>query len=274
MFTSAPARSPNDAPDGSLQRAVENQMHVIGALILRELHTRFGRNNIGYLWIIAEPMLLAAAVAAIHIGSHTHYGMDIQPVPFALNGYCLFMIFRSVIARSESTLQANRPLLYHRQVTIFDMLLARALLDGISIAATIIILFLAAYALGLSDLPAKPLLLMAATFYMTWFSFAVSMLVCWGTQASHIFERLLHPVVYLLMPISGGFYFLKWIPEPYRDWLWYLPMVHIFEMGRTGVFANFDSPYYSHVYLIGCCLVLTWFGMISLRIARRQVHLN
>ena len=27
------------------------QADVIGALVLRELHSRFGRNNVGYLWL-------------------------------------------------------------------------------------------------------------------------------------------------------------------------------------------------------------------------------
>jgi capsular polysaccharide transport system permease protein len=34
-----------------LWRALDVQRRVIGALIMRELHTRFGRDNIGYAWI-------------------------------------------------------------------------------------------------------------------------------------------------------------------------------------------------------------------------------
>src|SRR6201999_2003253 len=114
--------------------------HVIGALILRELHTRFGRENIGYLWVIAEPMLLAGVVASIHAGSKAHFGSDIRSVPFALLGYCMFILFRSIFGRGESTLQSNQPLLYHRMVTIFDMLLARAILEYAATASAYIIL--------------------------------------------------------------------------------------------------------------------------------------
>ena len=31
---------------------------VIGALLLRELLTRYGRNNIGFLWLFVEPRVL------------------------------------------------------------------------------------------------------------------------------------------------------------------------------------------------------------------------
>ena len=43
-------------PSASFASALATQFRVIGALILRELHTRYGRENIGYLWMIGEPM--------------------------------------------------------------------------------------------------------------------------------------------------------------------------------------------------------------------------
>ena len=46
-------------------RGFSNQRKVIGALLMRELHTRYGRENVGYLWLILEPMMLAGAVPAV-----------------------------------------------------------------------------------------------------------------------------------------------------------------------------------------------------------------
>src|SRR5580692_536067 len=48
---------------GRLTQGARIQVRVLGALIVRELHTRFGRDNIGFLWFIVEPMLLAVGVA-------------------------------------------------------------------------------------------------------------------------------------------------------------------------------------------------------------------
>ena len=71
---------------GSFLRSFAVHMRVIGALVLRELHVRYGRENIGYLWMIGEPMLLASVIGSIHAanghGGHTAYGPDVQPVPF------------------------------------------------------------------------------------------------------------------------------------------------------------------------------------------------
>ncbi len=253
---------------------LENQTNVVGALILRELHTRYGRDNIGYLWVIAEPMMLATSVAAIHAGSKNHFGSDIRTVPFALGGYCVFILFRSIITRAESTLIANQPLLYHRMVTIFDMLLARAVLEFASTICAFAILLGGACALGLAEPPARPLALLSAVGLMLWFSWAVSMLICAGSHASHVVTRLVHPVTYILMPLSGAFFMLKWIPAPYRNWLAWSPMTQIFELVRVGQFASVDSPYVHPLYITGWCLALTLGGLVAIRITRRDIHLH
>ena len=38
------------------------QRRVLGALLLRELLTRYGRNNIGFLWLFVEPMLFTLII--------------------------------------------------------------------------------------------------------------------------------------------------------------------------------------------------------------------
>src|SRR5277367_5876969 len=103
---------------------------------MREIHTRFGRDNIGYLWMFVEPMLLAMAISGVHLAVHARlpYGMDI--VPFYLAGYTPFLMFRQIVNRASGTIESNRTLLYHRQITLFDLLISRALLDlvGTSLA--------------------------------------------------------------------------------------------------------------------------------------------
>jgi capsular polysaccharide transport system permease protein len=248
------------------------QGHVIAALILRELHTRYGRDNIGYLWMLLEPGLLATSVAALHFGQRQH--TDMSPIGFALCGYCTFIIFRSIITRAEATLESNKPLLFHRTVTILDMVLARVLLEAISTIATLIILWAGACALGLAEPPARLLTLMGAVLFLVWFSAGVGMTICAGAYMSKAFAKFVHPVMYIIMPISGAFFLLIWIPQPYRDYLAWSPLMQIFEMLHTGQFEAVESPYYDLGYITAWCLGSTLVGLLSLRIVRRHVHLN
>jgi len=258
----------------AFQQSLDTQKRVVGALIMRELHTRYGRENVGYLWMFLEPAMLAGAVSFLHAATPGHYGTDILPVPFSLVGYGIFIIFRGIFGRAEGMLEANRPLLYHRMVTIFDMLTARALLDGAAFGGTVAVLMFLACLMNFASPPARPLWLIAGFLYMVWFSWACSMICCAGTHENRLAGRLVHPMTYLFMPIAGGFYMMKWIPEPYRGWLGYLPTTHIFEMCRYGQFASLNNRYVDVLYLTEVCMVLSLIGLLSIKLVRKHIHLS
>jgi capsular polysaccharide transport system permease protein len=258
----------------SLRRGLSVQLSVIGALMLRELHTRFGRENIGYLWLIGEPMLLAAAVAALHSGDKLGAFGTLEPVPFALIGYTLFIMFRSIVSRAESVIEANRPLFYHRQVTLFDMLAARAALEGAATTLALAVLLSLAWALDMAQAPARPLALALAIFYLWAFSFGLSMLVTALCFKSHAASRLIHPLLYLSLPLSGAFFVLDWIPLPYQGWLAWFPLVQIFEQARLGMFAGYETNHVQHGFILLCIGVLFFLGLAAVRAVRRHIDLS
>ncbi len=254
--------------------ALRAQGSVISALILRELHTRFGRENIGYLWLFAEPMLLAVAVAILHANRQLPIAGGIRPIPFAIAGYGLFIMFRSVVSRAETVLEANRPLLHHRPVTIADMLIARTVLEAVSTVVVLVVLLGGAWALGYADPPARIEAMMVAVALMCWFSFGLAMLVTTLSHQAPIVGRLVHPLLYLTMPLSGAFFALSWFPEGIRRFLEWIPLVHIFELLKEGQFAAFESPDIDLGYVIGWCGMLTLLGLFGLSQLRARVELS
>lgn len=270
----SPRHERRSRPGGWFAAGLRTQSNVIGALIMRELHTRYGRDNIGYLWLFLEPLILATSVGLLHWGQKTHYSGGLQGVPFAILGYCTFVIFRNVFNRAEGTLEANLPLLYHRMVTVFDMLLARALLEGAGVGLTCFILLGLSTAIGVAELPVRPMWVIFAMILMTWWSFALSLIVCAGTFERRGVAKLIHPLSYVLMPISGAFYMLDWLGEPYRTWMSWFPMTQIFEMARYGVFETAQDTYVDVLYICSWCIVLTCVGMLAVKVVRRNVHLH
>lgn len=252
------------------------QSRVIGALILRELHTRYGRENVGYLWIIFEPMLFALGIGILHAGSDSsEFAMtDIKPVPFAIIGYGTFIIFRNIVNRAGGTIEANAPLLYHRMVSLFDMLLARVLLEAAGIACSVFILLFLSYCCGLASLSARPIYIVIGQLYITWLSFATSLIVCAITYENPTMERLIHPMTYFAMPISAIFFMLEWVPNPYRHWLEFVPMAQCIEMVRYGQFFSASKDYFSFSYITFVCMIITLIGLLSLNIIRKHITIN
>ncbi len=248
------------------------QLRTIGALIMRELHTRFGRDNIGYLWLFLEPALLTMGVAAIHVGMQLRLPWGMQLVPFYVSGYAAFMLFRSTATRAGTTLEANGSLLYHRQVTIFDLLFSRALLDAIALMGASLLLIAAAAAFGLAQLPGKPLLFLTAWGLNLWFCFGVSMLALAGNVVFPSLDRFIQPTTYLMLPLSGAFFILDQLPPYMRPVVAWVPNAQIAEMVREGQFGDFTSHYVNVLYIIFWCTGVTLLGLLAIRAVRAKVE--
>lgn len=259
---------------GSFREGLRIQSRVLKALILREMHTRYGRENIGLLWLIIEPMLLASMIGLLHArGGRIDLG-DIHPVPMSILGYCGFMLFRSIINRAEGAIESSLPLMYHRTVKPFDILLSRALLDTVGIMLAMGILMSVAVAFGMTHMPVRPGWLLVGLLTMFWFSLGASFLVAGLTFERKAIGRLVHPFTYLMMPLSGAFFTMDMLPGPIRTVFLYIPLAHIFEIMRYGWFYSASGRWFSTPYVVAWLLGITLIGLILLSQARKRIHMS
>jgi capsular polysaccharide transport system permease protein len=249
-------------------------MSVIEALILRELHTRFGRNNVGYLWVIGEPLMFATVIGALHAYQGMHAGPGINAVTFGILGYTVFIIFRGIFGKAEAVLETNSPLLYHKMISILNLSIARAVVETIGCTSALIILLGATMAMGYTDLPARPLYLFGGIAMLVWLSFALGMIVTAVTYERPTLGRLVHPITYFTMPLSGAFTMINWLPEPFKTFMEWNPMALIFECVRYGMFEGASDTYMDGAYVAACCAALTYVGLIMIKGARERVHLS
>ena len=83
------------------------QRRVIGALMIRELITRFGRENIGFLWIMVEPLLFATLVGVVwrFMKGPEEHGVSI--VAFVATGYIPLTFGKNIQCKWKSTLSPS-----------------------------------------------------------------------------------------------------------------------------------------------------------------------
>jgi capsular polysaccharide transport system permease protein len=266
---------PLSAPPQSFWQALIAQWRVIRAIMMRELHTRYGRENVGYLWMVGEPMMLATVIGLLHINSgHTSYLGDIKPLPFSVLGYTAFILFRGIVNRSSGSLEVNAPLLYHRQVTVFDLTIARALLEFAGVFLTFVTLMTLLVCLGYANPPDKPLIVYAGWALIFWYAFAHSILISAVTYENRTAERLIHPYSYFMVGLSASFFQVAWMPPFAREILGWIPLTSIFELLRYGYFRGTNLTYYHGGYTIAACVILTWTGLIMMRRVHDRIHLT
>lgn len=247
-------------------RGWEVQRRVIVALMIRELTTRFGRENIGFLWVMAEPLLFASLVGLLYsymIGDEEH---GVGVVAFIASGYIPLTVMRNSFSRCVSIFVANGALLYHRQIKVVDFVVVRFMIEMIGGMMAYIFIGVILMYLDLFPMPADIGYLLVGWFLYMLFAFSVCLVIAPLSEASETLEKLLPVTVYIAIPVSGTFNMASWLDPATREILLYSPLVNGMEMMRYGLFGDAVRPYYNIWVPLGSSAVI---GLIGLALCRR-----
>lgn len=255
---------------GQFMTGLKIQARVLGAMIMREMVMRYGRENIGFLWLLLEPMILTCGVMIMWtVLRHEAHGLTVAA--FVLSGYMPLTLWRHVSSHAVSCLRQNLSLMYHRQIRLPDALIARALLEVGGITAALIVVYTMVRLAGIIQPYQNLGLLLAGWLFMAWFSFAVGLILAAASEKYEFVEKLVQPSQYLMLPISGMFFMVAWLPSGVQKLALYVPLVHCFELFRAGVFGDTVKSYYDVDYIFKCCLFTTAVGLYLVERARRHV---
>jgi ABC-type polysaccharide/polyol phosphate export permease len=255
-----------------LLQSLTIQRRVLHALLMRELITRFGRENLGVLWLVAEPMLFTLGIVTLWTAAGLNHGSRIPIVAFAVTGYSSVLMWRNSASRATTAVANNKPLLFHRNVQIIDVLLTRMALETGGATGSFIVLSSLFIFLGWMPMPKDVLEVILGWFMLAWFGASLALLIGAGAAFSEIVERLWHPAAYLLFPLSGAAFMVDWLPAGMQRVVLLLPMVHGTEMLREGYFGNIVPTHHNVGYMASCCLVLSLAGLYLVRQASRRVQ--
>lgn len=247
--------------DTTFIQSLRIQARVIKALLLREIITRYGRNNIGFLWLFVEPLLMTAIIVLFWGYIRGSNFSNINIIAFIVTGYPIMMMWRNASNRTIGAINANISLLYHRNVRVLDTLIARMLLE-ISGATVAQILFVTSLVLlGWIAPPADIFYMLQAWVLMATFAFGLGLIICSIAQYIEPFGKIWGTLSFVMMPLSGAFFFVHSLPPIAQNYLLWLPMIHGTEMFRKGYFGESVITYEDPHYILLCNMALCLIGL-------------
>lgn len=241
-------------------------------MMMREIITRFGRDNLGVLWLFVEPMLFTLGVAALWTAIGMHHESSIPIVAFAITGYSSVLLWRNCASRCVMAIGPNTNLLYHRNVRVIDIFLTRIALEIAGATMSFFILGCIFTAAGWMSAPVDMLRVLQGWLLLAWFGTALALVIGAGTAYSETVEKLWGPASYILFPMSGAATMVDWLPKSFQDVILFLPMVHGVEMLREGYFGGIVRTHYDVYYLSMANLLLTLWGLLLVAGAGRRVE--
>ena len=252
--------------------AIRLHLNNLHALIIRDMMTRFGRNNLGFIWTILEPMILCTGVMTIWSLIHDSVIRGIPIISFVLTGYMPLTLWRHMTNPLVRVISNNAGLLYHTYLTHLDIVIARQVLEFLSSTAALVLIYLILLSLGLAEPVQDMGLLLAAWLLIGWFHSGIGLIIAALTEKYERAEKFVGPANYLALPISGVFFMVDWLPSNAQRLIAWNPTIHGFEMFRAGFFGESVATHYDPLYLGLWSLALTVIGNAAVQIARDHVH--
>jgi capsular polysaccharide transport system permease protein len=252
--------------------AVELHRHILWALLMREISTRYGRDNIGYIWLILEPMLFGTGVAIMYSYIRAPFENGIPVVAFTLTGYMPMILFRQGVNYTISSTKVNNGLLYHRQVTPLHLFLARFFTEFCGVSLAYIAEAFFAHMLGLLPVPKDVLLLTAGWLLLAFQACGCAMAMNALAESFEFVERVVPIITYLFIPISGFMYMFATLPPKLAKLAAYIPFPHCFELMRSGFFGPYLPVHYDIPYALAWGVGFVFVGLLLQRFIRSRVE--
>jgi ABC-2 type transport system permease protein/capsular polysaccharide transport system permease protein len=240
-------------------------VRVVSALFLREMLTRYGRNNIGFLWLFVEPMLFTLAITAFWSATRNIHGSSIPIVEFALTGYSSMLMWRNMPTRCIGARKSNMPLLYHRQVTVFDVYTARILLEFMAASTSLIVLSIAFWTMDWLVAPEDVLKVLGGWLLLGWFGACLGLFMGALSEKNDIVAKLWPPLSYLIFPLSGAAFLVDSLPIAMQRIVLWLPMLNALEFLREGWFGSAMHAHYDISYVIVFNIIFSFLGLNFVR---------
>ncbi len=249
----------------NLMNAFARMPRVVGALVLREMATTYGKSPGGYIWAVLEPTL---GIVVLSFGFSLL--MRVPPVGdnfmlFYATGILPFMMYSNLQAKISGTITFSKSLLAYPAVTFIDAILARLLLNALMqvlvfyiVLGGIMIVYQPEMILDIPRIAlALALVIMLAT--------GVGLLNCFLFAFFPLWKQLWSIITRPLMICSGVFFTYQSMPDFLQDWLWFNPILQIVGLMRSGVYYQYDASYVSVMYVFLFAAIPAMAGLFFLK---------
>jgi capsular polysaccharide transport system permease protein len=240
-------------------------LRSIAALILREMSTTYGRSPGGYAWAVIEPAAGIALLSLVFSVAFRAPPVGISFATFYATGMLPFLMFTDIHGKIATCLMFSKQLLAYPTVTFVDAIIARFTLNLVTqlLVGYIIFTFcLTAFETRTTlDLP----VIVKAYALTGCLGLGIGTLNAFIFTRFIVMQRVWSIVMRPMFLISGVIFPINQIPQPYRDYLWYNPLVHVIEFMRAGFYGPAQAKDASAVYVMAISMICMVLGLVLLR---------
>ena len=265
----------HDARSGWQQwgTAVRSEIRIVGALVRREMRAHFGDTRLGYLWAFFEPVLhLVLFLLLFTVVFKRSSPLGNSTGLFLLTGIVPYFLFQKTATYVSGSIGANRSLIELPPVQPHNVILARVVLQSVTFLLVSFVMFLALLVGGIADaVPYDPLAVMAACALAICFGLGVGMINIVLLSYFHTWMTIYGMFTFPVWILSGVWFVPEQVPQPFRTYMLYNPIMHIVMWFRSGFYQHFKAVSLDIPYAVGVSVLTLAVGLAAMRVARQKV---
>lgn len=248
--------------------AIQQQWHVLVALLLRDIRSRFFYSAFGYILVILWPLSHILILVGIHSLTNRAipYG-DSASVWFA-TGVVPFMAFNYMSRNIGLGPVLNRTLLIFPAIKIMDMVTSRVVMEVLNTVTVIISVIVVLELFQIDPFPPNP--------GEAIFALLSCMLLGVGVGILNAVIALLFPfwvtgyaLLLLILWMSSGVFFVPdALPETVRYYLSFNPALQGVEWMRAAYYEGYGGDILDRAYMIKFSIATLLLGLLMERVLR------
>ncbi len=246
-------------------------LRAIGALILREMGTRYGRTPGGYLWALLEPlgMIILLAFAWSLLAKSPSLGTSF--LLFKGTGLLVLTLVTTLSNLVGRSMMFSKALLFYPRITWIDAILARFVLNSL-VLITVMSLILAGILIheDIRTVLAWDKIGLAVLLSVL-LGFGTGCLNCYLFQRFIAWQTAWAILTRPLFLISGVIVVYEDMPALAQAVLWFNPVLHLTGIMRDGFYPIYTPQYISVTYLATWIVVPMVMGLLLLRQYHRDL---
>lgn len=255
-----------------MTEAIRNHINVIGAVILRDMRTRFGRSHLGYILAILWPLTHLVGITVIFSmlrRSAPIFGTD--NAVFLATGALPYILVMYPSRMTSFAIDMNKSLFIFPVVSALDLIIARATVEFLTAFCVVLIFAAGCLIFGVNIIPRDTSTAATAILATVYFS------VCFGLLSTILvaltdFWKTGSAIVMVFAYISSGIFFPMSSLSPRAQSILSLnPLTHCVEWLRSAYYVGYGDSFVSRQYVFWTATVMLFLCLAGERFLRGRL---
>jgi capsular polysaccharide transport system permease protein len=242
---------------------------IVYALMMHDMKSRFFGNGLGQIVMIIWPFAHIGVLLAVYVVTNRPHPYGESLLQYSAVSVYPFICLNYTARFIAYSAQTNKMFLQYPVIKPMDIIMSRAFLEMISITIVAFMVIIVVYVSGANVMPDDPAQAVEALFATMFLSVGFGFLNAPFAFFIPLWTLVVALLIIVLYLTSGIMFLPTTVPEPYRTYLSYNPLLQCVEWFRAAYYSDYPLDLLDKTYLLEISLAFMTTGLMLMKLFRR-----